>query len=74
MEKVMVVPTELLEAHLTSKSFITENIPHIMDIIRENHLYVSREYAEYAAEYKQLSYRPCLSPYSERKHPGAGNL
>ena len=34
MEKVMVVPTELLEAHLTSKSFITENIPHIMDIIR----------------------------------------
>ena len=54
MEKVMVVPTELLEAHLTSKSFITENIPHIMDIIRENHLYVSREYAEYAAEYKEI--------------------
>jgi len=54
MEKVMVVPTELLEAHLTSKAFITENIPHIIDIIRKNHLYVSREYAEYAPEYKQI--------------------
>lgn len=54
MEKVMVVPTELLEKHLTNKSFITEEIPHIIDIIMENHQYVSREYAEYASEYKQI--------------------
>ncbi len=54
MEKVLVVPTALLEEHLIDKSFITEDIPHILDIIRNNHLYISREYAEYAAEYKQI--------------------
>ncbi len=54
MEKVMAVPTELLEIHLTDKSFITENIPSIIDVIRKNHLYVDRDYAEYAPEYKQI--------------------
>lgn len=54
MEKVMVVPTELLDKHLTNQAFITENIPHIIDIIIRNHQYVSREYAEYAPEYKQI--------------------
>lgn len=54
MEKVLVVPTALLETHLSNKAFITENIPHILDIIKKNHLYVSREYAEYAPEYKQI--------------------
>lgn len=54
MEQVLVVPTALLEAHLCNKEFITEDIPHILDIIRKNHLYVSREYAEYAPEYKQI--------------------
>lgn len=54
MENVMVVSTELLEKHLKDKTFITEDIPHIIDIIMRNHQYVSREYAEYAPEYKQI--------------------
>lgn len=54
MEKVMVVPTELLEVHLADKAFITENIPQIIDVIRKNHLYADRDYAEYAPEYKQI--------------------
>lgn len=54
MEKVLVVPTALLEEHLQDKSFIIENIPEVLDVIKSNHLYVSREYAEYAPEYKQI--------------------
>lgn len=54
MEKVLVVPTALLAEHLQDKSFIIENIPEVLDVIKSNHLYVSREYAEYAPEYKQI--------------------
>ena len=54
MEKVLVVPTTLLENHLQNKSFITENILEVLDVIKHNHLYVPREYAEYAPEYKQI--------------------
>lgn len=54
MEKVLVVPTALLEEHLQDKSFIIENIPEVLDVIKSNHLYVPREYAEYAPEYKQI--------------------
>lgn len=50
----MVVHTALIESFFSKKQFITDEIPAILDIIRENHLFVDREYAEYASEYKQI--------------------
>lgn len=54
MEKVLVVPTALIETYLSEKSFITDNILAILEIIKKNHLFVDRDYAEYALEYKQI--------------------
>lgn len=54
MEKVMVVPTEILEKHLSGESFISSGIDEVILIIRENHLYIPRDYAETAKEYKQI--------------------
>lgn len=53
-EQVMVVPSNLLEPLFTDESFITGNIPGIIEMVKKNHLYISREYAEHAVEYKQV--------------------
>lgn len=54
MEKVMVVPTEILEKHLSNDIFISSKIDETIHIIQNNHLYISRDYAETAKEYKQI--------------------
>lgn len=54
MEKVMVVRTALVESFFSKEPFITDGIPAILDIIRGNHLFIDRDYAEYASEYKQI--------------------
>ncbi len=54
MEKVMVVPTEILKEHLSSDTFITSRIDEVIFMIQKKHLYISREYAETAKEYKQI--------------------
>ena len=54
MEKVLVVPTSTLASYLGNKSFINESIEDIVHVIEKEHLYVDRDYAEYAKEYKQI--------------------
>lgn len=54
MEKVMVVPTVILEEHLSNDTFISSGIDEIILTIRENHLYIPRDYAETAKDYKQI--------------------
>ena len=55
MEHVLVVPTALLESRLSAEAdLIAEDIPGILDLIRRHHQFVERDYAEYAAEYKQI--------------------
>lgn len=54
MEKVLVVPTELVSDLLGKNDFVTDKVPDFIKIVNENHLYVDRDYAEYAAEYKQI--------------------
>lgn len=54
MEKVLVVPSNLVGSFLGSRSFITDKIPEFIQMIIDNHIYVDRDYAEYAKEYKQI--------------------
>ena len=54
MEKVLVVPTEIIEPFLGKAAFIYENIDNIIELIELNHKYIDRSYAEYAKEYKQI--------------------
>lgn len=54
MEKVLVVPSNLVGPFLGSRSFITDKIPEFIQMIIDNHIYVDRDYAEYAKEYKQI--------------------
>lgn len=54
MEKVLVVPTDVITPYLGNESFITENINEIVELIEKQHSYVERSYAEYAREYKQI--------------------
>lgn len=54
MEKVMVVKTAFVESYFSTGSFITENISTFLDMVRANHSFVDRDYAEYASEYKQI--------------------
>lgn len=54
MEKVLVVRSALIESYFSEETFITNNISAILDIIRANHLFIDRDYAEYAPEYKQI--------------------
>lgn len=54
MEKVLVVPTDVITPYLGSESFITGNINDIVKLVEIHHLYIDREYAEYAKEYKQI--------------------
>lgn len=54
MEKVLVVPTDIITPYLGKNSFITENINEIVELVERNHSYVERSYAEYAQEYKQI--------------------
>lgn len=53
-EKVMVVPSEILLPILNDKIFITGNIDQIINVIKNNHQFVERSYAEHALEYKQI--------------------
>ena len=54
MEKVLVVPSNLVGPFLGSRSFITDKIPEFIQMVIDNHIYVDRDYAEYAKEYKQI--------------------
>ena len=55
MEQVLVVPTDLLAPYLSAEAdLITEAIPDILDLVQRHHQFVDRDYAEYAAEYKQI--------------------
>lgn len=54
MEKVLVVPTTILEPFLKHDGLICDDITIILQVIMNNHLYVDRDYAEYAKEYKQI--------------------
>lgn len=54
MEKVLVVPSNLVGPFLGSRSFITDKIPDFIQMVIDNHIYVDRDYAEYAKEYKQI--------------------
>lgn len=54
MEEVMVVPTEILKGYLSGDTFISSRIDEIILVIRKNHLYIPRDYAETAKEYKQI--------------------
>lgn len=54
MEKVLVVPSNLVGPFLGSCSFITDKIPDFIQMVIDNHIYVDRDYAEYAKEYKQI--------------------
>ena len=55
MEQVLVVPTDLLTPYLSAEAdLITEAIPDILDLVQRHHQFVDRDYAEYAAEYKQI--------------------
>lgn len=54
MEKVLVVSTELITPYLGEESFITENISEIVKLAETHHMYIDREYAENAREYKQI--------------------
>lgn len=54
MEKVLVVPTSMIEPRLGKTTFVSENIDDIIEIIRANHIYIDRNYAEYSKEYKQI--------------------
>lgn len=55
MEQVLVVPTGLLAPFLSAEAdLITQGIPDLLALIRQHHQFVDRDYAEYAAEYKQI--------------------
>lgn len=54
MEKVLVVPSDLVGPFLGSHAFITDRISDFIQTIIDNHVYVDRDYAEYAKEYKQI--------------------
>lgn len=54
MEKVLVVPSNLVVPFLGSRSFITDKIPEFIQMVIDNHIYVDRDYAEYSKEYKQI--------------------
>lgn len=54
MEKVMVVPTENLKGYLSGDTFISSRIDEVILMIRKKHLYIPRDYAETAKEYKQI--------------------
>ena len=54
MEKVLVVPSDLVGPFLGSHSFVTDRISDFIQMIVDNHIYVDRDYAEYAKEYKQI--------------------
>lgn len=54
MEKVMVVPTEIIEEYLSDDTFISSKIDEVILMIRKKHLYIPRDYAETAKEYKQI--------------------
>lgn len=50
----MVIPTEILEKYLSKEIFILSKVDEIVHVIRENHLYIPRDYAETAKEYRQI--------------------
>lgn len=54
MEEVMVIEAALVESYFSTEPFITNNISLFLDIIKKNHLFIDRNYAEYASEYKQI--------------------
>ena len=54
MEKVLVIPTDIISPYLGNNSFIIENVDEIVNLIKKNYLYVNRTYAEHAKEYKQI--------------------
>ena len=55
MEQVLVVPTDLLAPYLSAEAdLITEAIPNILDLVQRHHQFVDRDYAAYAAAYKQI--------------------
>ena len=54
MEKVLVVESDLLQGYLGTASFVTKDVPEIIQLINNHHKYVDRDYAEYAGEYKQI--------------------
>ncbi|MCM1222342.1 MAG: NUDIX domain-containing protein [Lachnospiraceae bacterium] len=54
MEKVLVVPTTNLEPYLKQDGLICDNISTVLQVIINNNLYIDRDYAEYAEEYKQI--------------------
>ena len=54
MEKVLVVPTSMIEPYLGKTAFVYKNIDDIIGTIQSNHIYIDREYAEYSKEYKQI--------------------
>ena len=54
MEKVMVIPAEIIEEYTSNNTFISSRIDDVILMIRENHLYIPRDYAETAKEYKQI--------------------
>lgn len=54
MEKVLVVSASIMNAYLKKNGFISESTNDILNVIEKNHLYIDRDYAEHAKEYKQI--------------------
>ncbi len=54
MEKVLVVPANIIEPLFGGKNYLTTNLEKLQCCITENHSYIDREIAETADEYKQI--------------------